>query len=204
MFSRQFARMASTTAKKSTLKLYGVDGTYATALFDVAVKESRVPEVATGLQSLSSQLASDAKLNHIFLNPALSLQDRKTVVQTIVAAGGKTEPALANFLGVLAENNRLDQFSKIAANFGKLTDDYNGVVNASVTTVAPMEGKLLKRIEKALQGSKFVGQGKTLRLQNQVDPQIKGGLIVEIDEKTVDLSVAARLQKLNKILEETV
>lgn len=204
MLSRQFVRLASSSAKKSTLKLYGVDGTYATALFDVAVKESRVPEVAAGLESLHNQVINDAKLNHIFLNPALSMQDRKTVVSTLVAAAGKTEPAVANFLSVLAENNRLDQFSKIAANFGKLTDDYNGVVNASVTTVSPMESKLFKRIEKALQGSKFVGQGKTLRLKNQVDPQIKGGLVVEIDEKTVDLSVAARLQKLNKILEETV
>ena len=207
MFRRQFIRMASSAAKKpqQPLRIYGVDGTYATALFDVAVAESRVPQVSSSLAAVNDLLHNDSKLAHIFQNPALSLQDRQLVAKTVVNNGSvKVEPAVANFLNVLAENNRLSLLEKIAKDFAKLDDHYNGVVNGTITTAQPLDNKSFKRIEKALAGSKFVGPEKTLRLTNTVDPQIQGGLIVEIDEKTVDLSIAARIQKLNKILEETV
>jgi len=206
MFSRQFVRLASSAAKKpQTLRIYGVDGTYATALFDVAVAESSVSQVAASLTAVNSMLRTDAKLAHIFQNPALSLQDRKTVAQTVVQNGPiKIEPAVANFLNVLAENNRLSLLEKIAADFAKLDDHYNGVVNASITTVQPLDNKSFKRIERALAASALVGSERTLKLTNNIDPQIQGGLVVEIADRTVDLSIAARIQKLNKILEETV
>ncbi|SMN20838.1 similar to Saccharomyces cerevisiae YDR298C ATP5 Subunit 5 of the stator stalk of mitochondrial F1F0 ATP synthase [Maudiozyma saulgeensis] len=206
MFNRQFVRLASNAAKKpQTLRLYGVDGTYATALFDVAVAESRVNQVASSLTAVNNMLRTDAKLAHIFQNPALSLKDRQTVAQTVVNNGSiKVEPAVANFLNVLAENNRLSLLEKIAADFAKLDDHYNGVVNASITTVQPLDNKSFKRIEKALAASALVGSEKTLKLTNNIDPQIQGGLVVEIADRTVDLSIAARIQKLNKILDETV
>jgi F-type H+-transporting ATPase subunit O len=39
---------------------------------------------------------------------------------------------------------------------------------------------------------------------HQVDPEIVGGLIVEIGERTIDLSVSARLAKMNKLLTDTL
>lgn len=205
MLGRQFIRLASSSAKKSTLRLYGVDGTYATSLFNVAVKDSKINEVSASLNSLSNLLEQDQKLNDIFQNPALSLKDRQTVVDTVIKSRrSNLEPSVANFLNVLAENNRLNFFGKINENFAKLNDNYNGVVNASITTVEPLDGKSFKRIEKALTNSKFVGSGKSLKLSNITNPQIQGGLIIEIEDKTVDLSISARIQKLNRILEETV
>lgn len=38
----------------------------------------------------------------------------------------------------------------------------------------------------------------------QVNPDIKGGLIVEIGEQTIDLSVSSKMQKMNKLLQETL
>lgn len=38
----------------------------------------------------------------------------------------------------------------------------------------------------------------------QVNPDIKGGLIVEIGDRTIDLSVSAKLAKMNKLLQDTL
>lgn len=38
----------------------------------------------------------------------------------------------------------------------------------------------------------------------QVIPDIRGGLIVEIGERTIDLSVAAKMAKMNKLLTDTL
>lgn len=38
----------------------------------------------------------------------------------------------------------------------------------------------------------------------QVNPDIRGGLIVEIGDRTIDLSVSAKMAKMNKLLQETL
>jgi F-type H+-transporting ATPase subunit O len=49
-----------------------------------------------------------------------------------------------------------------------------------------------------------VEKGSKVMLVNKVDPQIMGGLVIEIGEKTIDLSVLSRLTKLNNLLTESV
>ena len=38
----------------------------------------------------------------------------------------------------------------------------------------------------------------------QVDPDIIGGLVVEIGDRTIDLSVSSRLTKMNKLLTDAL
>lgn len=38
----------------------------------------------------------------------------------------------------------------------------------------------------------------------QVNPDIIGGLVVEIGDRTIDLSVSARIAKMNKLLTDTL
>jgi len=47
-------------------------------------------------------------------------------------------------------------------------------------------------------------QGKKLKTVTKVNPDILGGLVVEIGERTIDLSVSSKIARLNKLLTETV
>lgn len=38
----------------------------------------------------------------------------------------------------------------------------------------------------------------------KVNPDIKGGLIVEIGDRTIDLSVSSKIAKMNKLLTDTL
>jgi F-type H+-transporting ATPase subunit O len=38
----------------------------------------------------------------------------------------------------------------------------------------------------------------------QVNPEIRGGLIVEVGDRTIDLSVASKISKMNKLLRDTL
>lgn len=205
MFGRVFARSLASSAKavKPPVQLFGLDGTYATALFTAASKSSSIEAASKSLNTLSQTIEKDPKLKEILANPALSSQDRSLVVKTLSQQPG-VDSTVANLLKVLAENNRLDIFTKVNAQFTTLTDAYNGLVKGTVITAQPLDSKSFKRIEKALGQSSLVGQGKTLKLENSVKPEIQGGLIVEIADKTVDLSIASKIQKLNKVLDESI
>jgi len=38
----------------------------------------------------------------------------------------------------------------------------------------------------------------------QVNPDIRGGLIVEIGDRTIDLSVSSKMARMNKLLKDTL
>lgn len=206
MASRQFVRSLATAASASTkppVQLFGLDGTYATALFSAAAKDSSVEKAFTSVEKLNKVVKEDPKVGEILANPSLSLGSRKQVVSSIGQQLG-LDSIVVNLLNVLAENNRLGLFTHVAKQFKVLNSAYNGVVEANVISVKPLDSKTLNRLQKSIAASKYVGPGKTLKITNQINPEILGGLIVEVGDNTVDVSVAAKVQKLNKVLTEAI
>ncbi|QBM87202.1 F-type H+-transporting ATPase subunit O [Metschnikowia aff. pulcherrima] len=205
MASRLFARSMASAAKsvKPPVQLFGVDGTYATALYSASVQDSSVEASYNGLKKISELVQQDPKVNEFLTNPALSRDDRKTVIDTL-ASSLKLDKTIVNFLSVLSENNRLDELNAIYKNFGLLFDAHQGVVEATITSSKALDSKILKKLQTAIQKSSFVGDGKTLKISNQVNPEILGGLIVDVGDKTVDLSIASKVAKLNSALGEAL
>lgn len=203
--TRVFARTLASAAKstKPPIQLFGVEGTYASALFSASAERSSVDASFQGLTKVSDLIKNDAKIADFLHNPALSKDDRKTVVDTI-AESLSLDKTIHNFLQVLSENNRLAEFNGIYSNFGKLFDAYQGVVEARITSAKPLDNKSLRRLQSALQKSSFVGDNKTLKVSQEVSPDILGGLIVEVGDKTLDLSIASKVSKLNQALNESV
>lgn len=206
MVAISFARSLATKAAasvKAPVQLFGLDGTYATALYTAAAKDSSIEKTNSSVEKLASTLESDAKVATVLANPALSLGARKEIVSTL-ATQLKLEQVTVNLLNVLAENNRLSIFAGVAKQFSVLNAAHNGVVEATVVSAKALDPKTLSKLEKAISASKYVGQGKTLKISNEVNPDILGGLIVEVGDKTVDLSVSAKVSKLNKVLTEAI
>ena len=67
-----------------------------------------------------------------------------------------------------------------------------------------MDSKTLSRLETAVAKSQYVGQGKKLKVTNTVNPDIVGGLVVEIGDRTIDLSVSAKMARMNKLLQDSL
>lgn len=203
MASRLIFRRTLATSVKPPVQLFGLEGTYASALYTAAAKSTSVEKAAKSLDSLKTLVSQDAKVGAILSNPALSFEDRAVVVDTL-AKQVSLDSSVANLLKVLGDNNRLNLLEGIFAQFKVLTDAHSGVVEAVVTSATQLDSKILKKIESSITKSKFVGSGKTLRLQNKVDADIQGGLIVEVGDRTVDLSVASKVAKLNQALKEAI
>lgn len=198
---RTYATAAAST--QPPVQLFGLEGSYASALYTASAKASSIENTEKGLQSLQNVIKNDSKLLTVLANPSLSNDDKKIIVETLTKAAS-LDKTVSNFLEVLAENNRLSILEEVIQKFGVLSKAYHGQVEATVTSAEPLDNKILSRLEKAISNSKFVGKGKTLSLTNKVNPDILGGLIVEVGERTVDLSVSSKIAKLNHLLTESV
>lgn len=205
MFSRVFTRLMASASKavKPPVQLFGVDGTYANALYAASVQESSVVNSFQGLTRIRELVKQDAKVGEFLTNPTLSKDDRAFVISTI-GSNLKLDKTVTNFLSVLAENNRLAELDNIYAKFAVLKDADQGVVEAKITSAKPLDSKILKKLQQAISKSSFVGEGKTLLVANDVNPDILGGLVVEVGDKTVDLSISSKVAKLNQTLAESL
>ncbi|RDL40290.1 N-terminal of the delta subunit of the F1F0-ATP synthase [Venustampulla echinocandica] len=191
---------------KPPVALYGVDGTYASALYTAAVKTSTLDTTARALASLHAVYTRDPKLSTILQAPTLSAQDKSAIITELQkhTGGADKGDTVKNFLETLAENNRLGLLKGVCEKFGALMSAQSGEVELIVTSASQLDNKTLSRLENAIAKSQYAGQGSKLRVTNKVNTDILGGLIVEIGDRTIDLSVSSKIAKMNKLLTDTL
>ncbi|KAL2890941.1 ATP synthase subunit 5, mitochondrial [Ceratocystis lukuohia] len=195
---------AAVADSKPPVAVFGLDGTYASALYTAAVKTSSLDATAKAVASLDSLFAKDSKLGTVLSAPTLSDSDKSSIITELLKAAGTSDVTTKNFLDALAENNRLNLLEGALSKFSILMAAARGEVEMTVTSAQPLENKLLNRLESAVTKSAYVSKGQTLKVKNEVNPDILGGLIVEIGDKTIDLSVSAKVAKMNKLLTESL
>ncbi|KXH57614.1 ATP synthase F1 [Colletotrichum salicis] len=202
---RTYAAAAATEAVKLPVAVFGLDGTYATALYTAASKTSSLDPTAKALATLDAIFAKDQKLTTVLTAPTLTAEDKAAIVAELTKqAGAGSQETVKNFLAALAENNRLGLLPGITQKFAEIMSAARGELELTVTSATQLDNKTLNRLENSIAKSSYVGQGKKLKVTNNVNPDIVGGLIVEIGDRTIDLSVSGKIAKLNKLLTDTL
>ncbi|KAL8953881.1 MAG: hypothetical protein Q9222_000255 [Ikaeria aurantiellina] len=202
---RHYAQVAAVQDTKPPVALFGLDGTYASALYTAAAKTSSLDSTSKSLAALSDVFKKDDKLSAILSAPTLTAGDKSQIVQELQRQMGGTDrgDTIKNFLQTLSENNRLSILEGVCEKFTTLMGAARGEMELTVTSAGKLESKMLQRIEAAVAKSEY-SQGKKLKVVAKVNPDIKGGLLVEIGDRTIDLSVSSRIAKMNKLLTDTL
>ncbi|KAJ5569419.1 ATP synthase subunit 5 [Penicillium hispanicum] len=184
--------------------LFGVDGTYATALYTASSKSAALDQTAKAIASLGQTLKGDKKLTTILGAPTLTYADKKQIVEELQkVAGADKADILKNFLETLAENNRLGALEGVCEKFATLMSAHRGEIELSIASAQELDAKTISRLEKAVAKSEY-SQGKKLKVVTKVNPDLVGGIVLEIGDRTVDLSVSSKIAKMNKALTDAL
>ncbi|KAL9083085.1 MAG: hypothetical protein Q9165_008664 [Trypethelium subeluteriae] len=191
---------------KPPVPLFGLDGTYASALYTAAAKTSSLDNTANAIQNMLQVFKRDERLQRVVSAPTLSAQDKKQIVSELQKqiGGADKSDTVKNLLNTLADNNRLSILEGVCEKFGTLISAYRGEVECTITSAAPLDPKVLRQLENTIAKSQYVGQGKKLKVVPKVNSDIKGGLVVEIGDRTIDDSVSAKMARMNKLLRDTL
>ncbi|OCL01954.1 OSCP-domain-containing protein [Glonium stellatum] len=197
---RCYAQAASSASTKPPVALFGIDGTYASAL------TAALEPTARAMENLAGVFKRDAKLQNVLMAPMLSADDKRQIIAELQKHVGSADKGdvVKNFLKTLADNNRLSVLESACEKFAVLMSAARGEVELVVTSAAPLDNRTLSRLESAVAKSQYVGQGKRLKVVPKVNPDIRGGLVVEIGDRTIDLSVSSKMAKMNKLLKDTL
>jgi len=167
--------------------------------------------VQTELNAISSSIKEVPELHTFVTNPTLSVQERTTGFNTLFAraegTGAKKEPVsdiTKNFFAVLSENGRLGETQGVIEGFNELVASYKGELTVTITSAAPLPKDVQTRLEATLKQSQAALQAKSVKVANKINPAVLGGFVVDFGDKTLDLSVASRVNKLNTLLQQSV
>ncbi|KAI9352016.1 OSCP/delta subunit of ATPase [Obelidium mucronatum] len=202
--SKVFVRsMATANATKVPAILHGIDGRYATALYSAASKKNVLDTVEAELTKIGAVIDKDSRLQSFLETPIIDRAAKKEGVSSILSAGRYSD-LTANFFQVLAENGRLDQTKKVISSFQQLMAAHRGEVVVTVTSTKDLDARVVRQLKDILQKSNLIEKNQKLILTNKVDANIIGGLVIEVGDKTIDLSVSSKVAKLDRLLKETI
>lgn len=177
----------------------GIAGRYASALFELASEAGQVREVGEGLAAFDGLVAANPDLERLVKSPAFSAEEQGAAVGAVLDRAGITGLA-GNFIRLVAAKRRLFAVRGMAAAYQALADEKAGIVKAEVRVAAPLSDRNRQAVVEALAAV----TGKTIRIQEKVDPALIGGLVVKMGSKMVDSSVRTKLNSLKIAMKEAV
>ena len=166
---------------------------YAEALFHSA----QPSDLASWAEQLSelAQVASYSEVVSLANNP--NLPTEKLVEILLGALKTKVAKPVENFVTILAQNHRLAAMSEISSQFEALKNAHDGAAEVVITSAFPMGNEELSGLLETLK--KRFG-GKKLIPSVAVDPELIGGVRVQVGDEVLDTSVKARLVAMQAAL----
>ncbi len=167
---------------------------YAKALLELARTQGQ-QETVGGELARVAEVLSDPSLAQMLALPNLPPKTRMEVAEQL-GTSLALQPLTSNFLRVLAENDRLDVVADIANAYQRLLERALGRVRAKIRSAAPLSEEELRALVDAL------GRltNRTVVPTIEVDPDLLGGVMVEIEGQVYDASLKTQLQQLGATL----
>jgi F-type H+-transporting ATPase subunit delta len=189
------------TAVRATVDVSGqrVARVYAEALLDEAQAHNIADQVLEELDLLQRDVAgADPLLANFFLGGVVGRQTRANALRR--AFEGQISEVFLNFLLVLNDHQRLELLRSIIEQYRELYDVRTGKVRVRVRSAVPLgddhRNFLVDQLRQALSREPV--------LDARVDPELLGGVVVQVGDFLFDGSVRAQIETIrNQLIESS-
>jgi F-type H+-transporting ATPase subunit delta len=167
--------------------------TYARALFEAAKEEGRLERVHEQLTDFVAAADQVEELQSVLESPELDPRAKVALLDQVL---GDADELVRNFVRLLAEKGRSGEIHEIAREFEALVAREQGILDVELTTAVELSQQefddLVGRVGQA--------SGRKVRASRTVDPDLVGGLVLQIGSRRLDASVRGRLERLRQEL----
>ena len=162
---------------------------YAEAALSIAERDDSLGTWVTALATATGRLGAP-ELMRVLADPALPFASRRSVAEQVM--GDNVTGGPRNLVLLLIRRDRIELLPEVAAQLRRLYEQQQGIVNAIVTSAAPLADADLGALRERL----AVMTGGRVDISLEVDPDILGGVMVRIGDRLIDGSVRGRLERL--------
>lgn len=171
---------------------------YAQALFQVGTESSNTDELYEELKVVVDILNQNQEFFGILKSPLIGKGEKKTLLSNVFAENLSNETF--NFLKILIDKNRISCINQIEDIYKKLLNEKNNIIEGTVISAISLNENEMKDLEIKL-SQKY---SKTVKLKNEIDKSILGGLLVRLGNEEIDGTVKNRLTKMKEQLSQVI
>ena len=174
-----------------------VGSVYAEALYDLAREEGLTGDVLKEMNALRDIFAENRDFLRLLSTPSITKAERRGILDETFR--GRVHQYVLNFLKILMEKGYIRWFDDCCEAYRDLYNEEMGILPVRVMTAVPLTEEQAARLSDKL----HTLTGKTIELENQVDPACIGGVRLDYDGKRVDDTVQHRLDAVRSLLKNT-
>ncbi|KAI5651843.1 ATP synthase delta (OSCP) subunit domain-containing protein [Phthorimaea operculella] len=185
--------------QKPPLTVFGIEGRYVSALYSAAHTSNSLEKVEDGLKRLLPELTKPKMMD--FIETSIISRNDKAKLLTDFGSAASFPTEATNFLALVAENGRLKKLRRMITMFLQVMVAHRKEALCEVITAKPLDESFKSSLLEAL---KKLAKGRNISMTEKVDPSIIGGVIVVVEDKVIDLSIARKIQMYTDILKQSV
>ena len=174
-----------------------VGNVYGQALYDLARSEDLSHSILQELSVLEESFSQSPDFLRLLAAQSISKQERCTILDD--SFRDKIHPYVLNFLKILTEKGYSKHFFDCVAAYREHYNRDNGILPVTAVTATALTEDQANRLSEKLAAI----TGKTIQLRNKLDPSVLGGIRLDYDGKSLDGTIAGRLDAVRKQLKNT-
>ena len=170
---------------------------YSQALYELATEEKNLNDVEEHAVSIIKLISQSEDFNSLIKDPTNKQDDQLNSIN-IIFERFNLNSLLKKFLNFLVMKRRFFYVKKILKDFVMICSKNRGEISAQLTVAKELNANEINKIKDEL-SQNF---GSNVKLNYTYDPDLIGGLIMQVESVMIDTSIKNKLQKIeNKMIE---
>lgn len=166
---------------------------YSAAIFALATEKDKADEVTSCFRALADAIRSDSALARALRNPLIA---REHKAEALLASVKNANAVALNAINMVALRGRAAYLPAIADALEAKRAASAGEVHAKLVSAKPLADADKKALADALGGM----TGKTILLDTTENPDVIGGVSVQLGSLFIDGTIAGQLERLSRQL----
>lgn len=171
---------------------------YAKSLLDLANEMGKTDDVKADMETILN-IIKNSKEFEILINSPIINPDKKLSIFKELFDGKLTEMS-CNFIEIITRKGRESKLGVIAQGYINLYRIGKGINVATVTTAVALSDEERESIRAKIADA----TGKSIEIEEKVDPSIIGGITLRLDDKQFNGSIAYQLESLKRQFRENL
>jgi F-type H+-transporting ATPase subunit delta len=167
---------------------------YGEGLYALCAEEHIERDALREVQVLKESFRENGDFIRLLGNLTLPKEQRVAIVDDTLK--GSVHEYVLNFIKILVERGAIHEFSECADAYQACYNREHGVVEAEVTTAKSLNERQREQLIQKLQSM----SGKEVVIKEKVDASVLGGVLLQMDGKRYDNTVAHRLQAIRQAM----
>ncbi len=167
---------------------------YAQALFEAAQGINAQAQVASELTDIKAMLHKDAEIGIFLETPTIAFEDKRKVIES---AFKDFSAVTRNFLLVIAERGRATMLDQIVDTYAEYANKMANIATVQVHSVRALEPDEREQLKAMMHGK----LNKTITLDERVNANLIGGVVLVHEDKMWDGSLRRKLDDAIKTME---